>query len=157
MGNEKQMFTLGLLVVPGQTLKMQTEIAIVIWFPSTSLTKWTLEWDNIMHLSPGSCLKMLPLSSLPLLSIMWHLQLEGPSVVHTTQPHCNLPQTLLREQHCGQSQQTVTSVCRREQCVQKAAIDQPPLCLWLRVQLPSVGSRLLPPHLPTSPRVQAVY
>lgn len=44
----KQMFTLALLVLPGQTLKMQNEIARVLLFPYTLLTQWILEWDHII-------------------------------------------------------------------------------------------------------------
>lgn len=67
------MFALAFLILLGQTLKMQNEIAIVTLFPGTLLTKWIVEGNNIKHLSPGNCLEMLPLSLLLPLSIMWHL------------------------------------------------------------------------------------
>lgn len=83
--SRRQMFALALLVLPGQTLKMQNAIAGVVAFSCTPLAKWVSERGNIMLLSPGDGLKRPRL-----LSAVWHLQLPGPCVLHTTRARCDL-------------------------------------------------------------------
>ena len=73
------MFILALLVLPGQTLKLQNEIAIGYY----SLIHYLLKrFQNETALSPSSCLKMLPLSSLQPLSIT--SRLSGPPLPRYT-------------------------------------------------------------------------
>lgn len=74
-----------LFLSPGLTLKMQNAIAGVVSFACTPLAKWVSERGNTMLLSPGDGLKRPRL-----LSAVWHLQLPGPCVLHTTRTRCDL-------------------------------------------------------------------
>lgn len=76
------------------TLKMQSEIAIVLWVPSLPFTEWIWKWNSIYLLR----LIEMPLLFPPSCFCSVATQLERAPFC-TSQIHLIGPQILLREQH----------------------------------------------------------